>query len=143
MRQKSLSRGINFYFREIGMSNRINKIESAVTGWLEEGHNPVDILAQVKAEYLQLTSDELLAIEKLLGIETTEPIVGLLALQRQRQKLLETLETKLLAENAPVSLFNLYRGVLRDQEASLWKMLVQRSVRHSSQAESTQSLKST
>lgn len=122
------------------MSNRFNSIEAAVLGWLEEGHDRADILAQVKAEYPQISADELLVVEKLLGIGTTEPLVGLLQLQRQRQKLLDNLETKILAEQAPVSLLNLYRGVLRDQEASLWKLLAQQPKQHSTQPGSAQSV---
>ena len=105
------------------MSNRITKIEAAVLSWLEEGYSSTDILSQVKAEYPQLNAEELLVVEKLLGIDSADPMAGLLQLQRQRQQLLQRLEPRLLDEKAPVSLFNLYRGVLRDQEASLWKLM--------------------
>ncbi len=109
------------------MSNRITKIEAAVLSWLDEGYSSPDILSQVKAEYPQLTAEELLAVEKLLGINSADPMTGLLQLQRQRQQLLQRLEPRLLDEKAPISLFNLYRGVLRDQEASLWKVIDQQS----------------
>lgn len=105
------------------MSNRVTRIEAAVLSWLEEGYSSADILSQVKAEYPQLSAEELLVVEKLLGIDHADPLTGLLQLQRQRQQLLQRLEPRLLDENAPVSLFNLYRGVLRDQEASLWKLM--------------------
>lgn len=107
------------------MSNRITKIEAAILGWLEEGYSSPDILSQQEAEYPQLTAEELLAVEKLLGIDSADPLTGLLQLQRQREQLLLRLEPRLLDEKAPVSLFNLYRGVLRDQEASLWKLMEQ------------------
>lgn len=109
------------------MSNRITTIETAVLAWLDEGYSSTDILSQVKAEYSQLTAEELLAVEKLLGVDNSDPMTGLLQLQRQRQLLLQRLEPRLLDEKAPVSLFNLYRGVLRDQEASLWKLMEQQS----------------
>lgn len=110
------------------MSAALATLQPQITTWLAEGHTPSDILSQIKAQQPELTSHDLHAIEQQLGLHHNETWTSLLQLQQHRQQLLQRLEPRLAAEDAPVSLFNLYRGILRDQEACLWKLLDQKPV---------------
>lgn len=103
----------------------LSTIETQVMAWTKQGKSQPEMLSNIKAEYPQLNPQQLAAVQILLGIEVSDPLFQLKLLQEQRQTLLDRLEPRLAADNAPVSLFNLYRGILRDQEACLWKLLAQ------------------
>jgi hypothetical protein len=52
-----------------------------------------------------------------------DPSADLLVTHCRRSKLLEQLDERIAQDNAPVTLLNLYRGLLRDHEASCYKLI--------------------
>jgi hypothetical protein len=100
-----------------------------IDAWHEEGHSNQDILSQLLWQNPSLTAEQIEKLHLILDLPyqpqaaSSDVLSQLVALQQQRQQLLASIEPKLQGETVPVSLFNLYRGVLRDQEASLWKMM--------------------
>jgi hypothetical protein len=103
----------------------LSTIESQVVNWTKQGISSTEILQRIQQEYPSLSIQQLTAVQVFLGISPTDPLFQLHELQHQRQHLLEKLNKRLEAEDAPVSVFNLYRGILRDQEACLWKLAAQ------------------
>lgn len=103
----------------------LSTIETQVMSWMKQGKSQAEMLSNIKAEYPSLSPRQFAAVQVLLGMDACDPLFQLKHLQEQRQVLLERLEPRLAAEDAPVSVFNLYRGILRDQEACLWKLLAQ------------------
>ncbi len=108
-----------------------NAILDQIDAWHDEGHSNSDILTELLAQHPSLTAEQIEKLHMVLDLpylpdESTkiaDAMTQLQQLQQQRQHLLTTIESRLSGDKVPVSLFNLYRGVLRDQEASLWKMM--------------------
>jgi hypothetical protein len=102
-----------------------------IDAWHEEGHADRDILSQLLSQYPSLSAKQIEKLHLVLDLpyqpaSATYPhdaMNQLLQLQKHRQQLLTSVEKRLSGDKVPVSLFNLYRGVLRDQEASLWKLI--------------------
>lgn len=100
-----------------------------IDAWHEEGYSNQDILSQLLWQNPSLTVEQIEKLHLILDLPyqpqaaSQDVLSQLIALQQQRQQLLTSIEPKLQGDTVPVSLFNLYRGVLRDQEASLWKMM--------------------
>lgn len=100
-----------------------------IDAWHEEGYSNQDILSQLLCQNPSLTAEQIEKLHLILDLPyqpqaaSADALSQLVALQQQRQQLLASIEPKLQGDTVPVSLFNLYRGVLRDQEASLWKMM--------------------
>lgn len=97
--------------------------EEQLTTWLQEGHAEEDILAQAQHTWPELLPGYALATLHQLQDKPADPLADLHRIQRRRARHLRKIEKALLAEDAPVSLHNLYRGLLRDQEAGCYKLL--------------------
>ena len=97
--------------------------EEQLTTWLQKGHAEEDILTQAQHTWPELMPGYALATLHQLQGKPVEPLADLHRIQRRRARHLRKVEQALLAEDAPVSLHNLYRGLLRDQEAGCYKLL--------------------
>ncbi len=97
--------------------------EEQLTTWLQEGHMEEDILTQAQHTWPELLPGYALATLHQLQRKADDPQDDLHSIQRRRARHLRKVEQALLAEDAPVSLHNLYRGLLRDQEAGCYKLM--------------------
>lgn len=80
----------------------------------------------VPGDYLETTysiTRDILADEQ---VSNVDPAVDLLNTHRRRSRLLDQLDKRLIDDTVPITLLSLYRGLLRDHEASCYKMLAQR-----------------
>lgn len=114
----------------------IEAIDAQIRAWVKAGHQWVDIINLAKDTWPTLPKEYVLASIKLVGriLQMEKPIPiqpfrDLSIIHRKRRRLIKKLEVKLEANDASVSLYTLYRGLLRDQEAGCHKiMAVQRQM---------------
>lgn len=107
-----------------------NIIDDQLKAWLHEGHATSDIIAQAAHTWPSLPADYVRASIRLLSHVITlsrplpiQPMRDLSRVHRKRSKRLKQIEAQLTTTAAPVSLQTLYRGMLRDHEASCYKIM--------------------
>lgn len=107
-----------------------NIIDDQLKAWLHEGHATSDIIAQAAHSWPSLPADYVRASIRLISHVITlsrplpiQPMRDLSRVHRKRSKRLKQIEAQLATIDAPVSLQTLYRGMLRDHEASCYKIM--------------------
>lgn len=101
--------------------------ETQIKTWLSEGHADNDILVQARHTWPTLPDGYTVAtlsfLNRLNKPDTSDPFLQLQRIHRRRARHIRKVEKALDAESAPVSLHNLYRGLLRDHEAACHSMI--------------------
>lgn len=101
--------------------------DAQIKAWLKEGFTEEDILAQASHTWPSLPAGYTQATLRHLQTRNTrkkhDPAQGLLKIHHKRARHLQMIEQRLRAEDAPISLHSLYRGLLRDHEIACHKML--------------------
>ena len=105
-------------------------IDSQLQTWIRAGRSVEEMIKQSANTWPTLPDNYILAsirlYDRMLQLEKPVPIQpfrDLSVIHRKRSKRIKKIEAKLEADDAPVSLEALYRGLLRDQEAGCHKIL--------------------
>ncbi|MFT3880357.1 MAG: hypothetical protein QM703_11935 [Gemmatales bacterium] len=98
--------------------------DAQIKAWLKEGFTEEDILAQAQHTWPSLPDGYTQATIRHLATRKTHDAAQCLhKINHKRARHLHMIEKRLKAEDAPISLHSLYRGLLRDHEAACHKML--------------------
>ncbi len=101
--------------------------DTQIKAWLKDGFAEEDILAQAQHTWPSLPAGYTQATLRHLQCRATrkkhDPSQGLHKIHQKRARHLQMIEQRLKAEDAPISLHSLYRGLLRDHETACHKML--------------------
>ena len=97
--------------------------EEQLTTWLQEGHTEEDILAQAQHTWPELLPGYALATLRLLQRKPADPLAVLHRIHARSSQTSTQGRASSTGGDAPVSLHNLYRGLLRDHEAGCYKLI--------------------